>query len=106
MPERLKQSYPPYTNEGEAAAAAGQTFRHRKTLLYTIIVQAGIKGAVTMTGYVWSVTAVHIRVGICVFSIGKATYWFLPCFSASKFVHDPKILHHIDPAIRIVPVPT
>jgi hypothetical protein len=53
VPERLKQTYPPYNREGEAAAAAGQTFRHRKTLLDMIIVQACIKGAVTMTGYVW-----------------------------------------------------
>jgi hypothetical protein len=52
VPERLKQSYPPYTNKGEAAAAEAQTFRHRKTLLDMVIVQAGIKGAVTMTGYV------------------------------------------------------
>jgi len=51
--ERLKQTYPPYIREGEAAAAAGQTFRHHRTLLGMIIVQAGIKGAVTMKGYVW-----------------------------------------------------
>jgi len=74
VPERLKQSYPSYTREGEAAAAAGQTFRHRKTLLEITTVQAGTNGAATMTGYVWSVTAVHIRVGICVFNIGNATY--------------------------------
>jgi len=72
VPERLKQSYPPYNSEGEAAAAAGQTFRHRKTLLVMIIVQAGINGSVTMTGYIWSVTFLHIRVGIWVFSKGKA----------------------------------
>jgi hypothetical protein len=47
-----KQFYPSYSREEEADAAAGQTFRHSKTLLDKITVQAGIKGAVTMTGYV------------------------------------------------------
>jgi hypothetical protein len=50
VPERLKQSYPPYTCEEEAAAAAGQTFRHHQTLLNMIIVQGGIKVAITMKG--------------------------------------------------------
>jgi len=52
VPERLKQSYRPYSSEGEGAAAEGQTFKHCKTLLDIIIDQAGMRGAVTMTGYV------------------------------------------------------
>jgi hypothetical protein len=71
-----------------------------------IIVQAGIKETVTMAGYVGSVTALHIRVSICVFSVGKDTYRFSPfIYTPLRICPRPKTLQHIDPATRIVPVP-